>query len=294
MAQQFFEPPDQYYDEVGEYDDDDGNYYDAEGTPLHDNLRNSASYDPYIGDNSGARHDLEPFDRLDRRNYTHQNSISERQSSHNWNSSNQSFSALQQHQRPPPLLEGFDDDEGPWTDEGITGGRETKVEKGYTSKVNGLKWKIILAVSIVALGAIGGIVYWTTLKGSPSAVSANAGATNTQEPDGSQGSGNSTNVGGDNGTNVNLTVIEPPPQSFEATCSRKSVTGDSTNFQDCEMMCGEAVCCYVVDNETTTGTDSCFEENKEICDLYSPFCDFLFGPLILSSRPAKNVSVSAI
>ena len=136
--------------------------------------------------------------------------------------------------------------------------------KGSASKSNSMKWKIILAVSVVALGAIGGIVYWTTLKGSPSAVSANAGATNTREPDGSEGSGNSTNSEGDNSTNVNSTVAEPP-QLFDETCSRKSVSGDPTNFQDCEVMCGDAVCCYVGDNETTTGTESCFEENKEIC-----------------------------
>lgn len=289
MAQRFYEPADQYDDEIGEYDD--GNYYDGEGTPLHGNLRNSASYNPF--DDNGARHDLEPYDRLDGRHYDNQNSISGRQSSQNWSSSNQSFSTYQQQQRPPPLLEGFDDNEGPWADEGIGGGEETKVGKGSASKANSMKWKIILAVSVVALGAIGGIVYWTTLKGSPSAVSANAGATNTGEPDGSEGSGNSTNSEGDNSTNVNSIVAEPP-QLFDETCSRKSVSGDPTNFQDCEVMCGDAVCCYVGDNETTTGTDSCFEENKEICGLYSPLCDFLFGPLIVSSNPADNTSASVI
>ena len=127
------------------------------------------------------------------------------------------------------------------------------------------------------------------LKRSPSTVSENAGATDTREPDGSQASGNSTNVGGDNSTNVTSTTSEPP-QSFEATCSRESVSGDPTNFQDYEVMCGQAVCCYVGNNKTVTGTDSCIEQNKEICGLYSPFCNFLFGPLIFSSNPTNNTA----
>ncbi len=246
-----------------------------------------------MGDDYGAGQDLEPLDRLDRGNYNNPISMSGRQSSQNWSGSNQSFSSFHQHQQPPPLLEGFDDDEDPWTNEGTTGGNATKLGKRSASKAKSKKWKIILAVSVVALGAIGGIVYGTALKGSPSAVSANAGATETRKPGGSEGTGNSSDLGEDNSTTVNFTISKPP-QSFEVTCSRKSVSGDPTNFQDCEEMCAEAVCCYVGDNEAATGTDSCFEGNKEICVLYSPFCDFLFGPSIFSRSPANMTSASVI
>jgi hypothetical protein len=139
MAQQYYDPTDQYYDDIAEFHDDDDNYYQAEGTPLHNNLRQSESNNPFMGDDYGAGQDLEPLDRLDRGNYNNPISMSGRQSSQNWSGSNQSFSSFHQHQQPPPLLEGFDDDEDPWTNEGTTGGNATKLGKRSASKAKSKK-----------------------------------------------------------------------------------------------------------------------------------------------------------
>ena len=292
MTAYYADPTDQYDDEIGEYHDD-GDFYDTEGVPLQDNLRSPASNRLFTEDEFGESQvdgiDQGTFDDQ----YPRESYNAEPRSSENWGSYDQSFSTMfHQQQSPLPQVEGPDDDDGHWTDEGKIPENDDDVGKRAASKAMSMKLKIILAVSAVILGGIGGIIYWKTTAGSPPALSAQAGAPN---PNDAEGLDNSTDLGGDNITNANISILEPP-LSFEVTCSRESVSGDPTNFQECAEICGEAVCCYVGDTEISAGAEPCYEQNKDVCDLYSPYCDFLFGHLEFSSNSTNetNTSVSLL
>ena len=171
--------------------------------------------------------------------------------------------------------------------------------------------KIILVVVVLFLGGMGGLVYWLFQITSSPLAESNATASETGEPTGGEGAKGATNPPGpqanEDGTNLQIgdsadsaqdvtgvdtespaPSILPPPSSFNVTCSRESILEDQFNIFQCENVCREAACCYVRGNGIETAFDSCREAKEEVCALYSPLCNFFYGPFNIQLKPPNS------
>jgi hypothetical protein len=161
------------------------------------------------------------------------------------------------------------------------------------SKSGSLTWKLILAISLVAILGAAGMLLWIFTSGPMSSTATNM--TNPEERDSnefSQGLTNSTSTH-KNSTEKgkeDKTKISKPPSKFKLVCSKESVINDVSKAQECKEICKVAACCYA--SSTDTGFTSCHTDNEDICLLYSPLCDFIFGPI--NSKFNKNEMNSAI
>jgi hypothetical protein len=85
-----------------------------------------------------------------------------------------------------------------------------------------------------------------------------------------------------------IPTIPPPPVNLTMTCSKESIVEDNFNLFRCESFCRDSSCCYVKGNDTEL--DPCIEGNEDECSLYSPDCDFIYGPLDIEARSSSTNS----
>lgn len=135
-------------------------------------------------------------------------------------------------------------------------------EKNVAKASKKINTYALAAVGIVVLGGLGALGWFLSTilggkKGSPAPVNA------TDEVSFAP---------------ISAPILAPPPPDLAETCSRDVISASSLDLLLCEEICDVAECCY--DN-------TCFLDSTVTCELYSPFCDFLYGSL-----PTENVAIA--
>ena len=296
------------------YDDEGGEYYDGASFYGEDEaneqqpLQYPSTDTPSLSNYGGHDADMVGESLISPTGYDTQSPMESRngganyRSGQNWSAQSPSYLSRDQNLQTNPFAEDQHDEEGGWADEGNGGnGFDTngnnQAKKPSPLKAMSKNWKLLLVASVVALGGLTGLLAWMFTSGPLSPVSANATVPDTGEPNNDDlvsnppGLSSGTNQSIDNSTEMN-TTISLPRSSFNTTCSRDSVTQDQQSINDCEEICSEAACCYANTNQAGVALDSCLDLNEDACAMYSPLCDFFYGPLSLPSN-ATNITDNA-
>lgn len=138
--------------------------------------------------------------------------------------------------------------------------------------------RVVLLVSVLFLGGMGGLIYWLYTVIAQFELPRDTDAVNQTFSSSVDSSRGSSQDRPSNDVSSAVLSVPPPPVAFNETCSRAGIVADQFNLFKCETMCTRAACCYVT--ETQSNMMMCRESDADVCAMYSPLCDFIFGPLV--------------
>jgi hypothetical protein len=157
------------------------------------------------------------------------------------------------------------------------------------SKATKRKRRIVIGLSLVFLGGMGGFVYWLYSKyglwvfdNMPTNGNFTDGNSTSDAPTIAPVEG--TNVSQDDSDDMGSETVPPSndtattfgiPSDFAEVCSREQVTASVWGMIECQAICRSVECCYF----DVASNSSCFNSREEECLLYSPLCDVFYGSL---------------